>query len=124
MRAIRLPPTWVALALLALTRAVPAAGEEDTTKGSEYLVRAGGCVSSHTVPAEQKFAGGRALKTPFGTFYSPNITPDPDTGIGGWTDTTASARSRRFSVTLKKNRRAVALTLTVGTVVSIDANHN
>jgi hypothetical protein len=40
------------------------------------------------------------------------------------TDTTASARSRRFSVTLKKNRRAVALTLTVGTVVPIDANHN
>jgi hypothetical protein len=33
-------------------------------------------------------------------------------------------RSRRFSVTLKKNRRAVALTLTVGTVVPIDANHN
>jgi hypothetical protein len=31
-------------------------------------------------------AGGRALATPFGTFYSPNITPDPDTGIGRWTD--------------------------------------
>ena len=87
MRAIRLPSTWVALALLALTRAVPAAGEEDTIKRGEYLVRAGGCVSCHTVPAGQKFAGGRALKTPFGTFYSPNITPDPDTGIGGWTDT-------------------------------------
>jgi hypothetical protein len=42
---------------------------------------------------------------------------------GSRTDTTASARSRRFSVTLKKNRRAVALTLTVGTVVPIDANH-
>jgi hypothetical protein len=39
-------------------------------------------------------------------------------------DPTASARSRRFSVTLKKNRRAVALTLTVGTLVPIDANHN
>ena len=32
------------------------------------------------------FAGGRALATPFGTFYSPNITPDADTGIGRWTD--------------------------------------
>ncbi|MBX6323879.1 MAG: cytochrome c, partial [Rhodospirillaceae bacterium] len=31
-------------------------------------------------------AGGRALKTPFGTFYGPNITPDPVHGIGGWTD--------------------------------------
>src|SRR5205807_6667357 len=43
---------------------------------------------------------------------------------GSRTDTTASARSRRFSVTLKKNRSAVTLTLTVGTVVPIDANHN
>jgi hypothetical protein len=43
---------------------------------------------------------------------------------GSRTDTTASARSRRFSVTLKKNRRAVALTLTVGTVVPIDASHS
>ena len=32
------------------------------------------------------FAGGRALVTAFGTFYSPNITPDPETGIGTWTD--------------------------------------
>lgn len=31
-------------------------------------------------------AGGRALESPFGTFYSPNITPDPETGIGGWSD--------------------------------------
>jgi len=31
-------------------------------------------------------AGGRALKTPFGVFMSPNITPDPDHGIGGWSD--------------------------------------
>ena len=31
-------------------------------------------------------AGGRALKTPFGTFYSPNITADPETGIGNWND--------------------------------------
>ena len=31
-------------------------------------------------------AGGRALKTPFGVFYSPNITPDPETGIGGWSE--------------------------------------
>jgi len=32
------------------------------------------------------YAGGRALKTPFGTFYGPNITPDADTGIGRWTE--------------------------------------
>lgn len=54
----------------------------------EYLVAAGGCVGCHT--ADQKgatrFAGGRALKTPFGTFYGPNITPHPDAGIGKWTE--------------------------------------
>jgi hypothetical protein len=43
---------------------------------------------------------------------------------GSRVDTSSSARSWRFSVTLKKNRRAVALTLTVGTVVPIDASHN
>jgi len=43
---------------------------------------------------------------------------------GSRVETTSSARSRRFSVTLKKNRRAVALTLTVPTVVPIDASHN
>src|SRR4029077_9143328 len=44
------------------------------------------CVSCHTHVGGQPLAGGRALATPFGTFYSPNITPDPDTGIGRWTD--------------------------------------
>src|SRR5262249_5054544 len=87
MRAFRLSRLCRALVLLALTPAVPAAGEEDTVDGGEALVRAGGGTSCHTTPGGQNFAGGRALKTPFGTFYSPNITPDADTGIGGWTDT-------------------------------------
>jgi mono/diheme cytochrome c family protein len=86
MRGLRLAPFWAALVLLTLTRAVPAAGEEDAVERGEYLVRAGGCFSCHTAPGGQKLAGGRALPTPFGTFYSPNITPDPDTGIGRWTD--------------------------------------
>jgi mono/diheme cytochrome c family protein len=82
----RLPPFYAALVLLALTRAIPAAGEEDIVERGEYLVRAGGCFSCHTVPGGQQLAGGRALATPFGTFYSPNITPDPETGIGRWAD--------------------------------------
>jgi mono/diheme cytochrome c family protein len=59
---------------------------QDVVQRGEYLVRAGGCVSCHTVPGGMPFAGGRALATPFGTFYSPNITPEVDTGIGRWTD--------------------------------------
>lgn len=53
-----------------------------------YVVRAAGCISCHW---DRKgggiaFAGGRALTTPFGVFYSPNLTPDVETGIGGWSD--------------------------------------
>src|SRR5690348_18430086 len=53
-----------------------------------YLTNAAGCQDCHTDREHggQPYAGGRALATPFGTFYSPNITPDPETGIGRWTD--------------------------------------
>jgi mono/diheme cytochrome c family protein len=53
----------------------------------EYIFNAADCLGCHTVPKTgQRLAGGRALKTPFGTFFTPNITPDRETGIGGWTD--------------------------------------
>ena len=53
-----------------------------------YIFRAAGCYGCHT---DEKgggtpLAGGRALVTPFGTFYSPNITPHPQEGIGAWSD--------------------------------------
>jgi mono/diheme cytochrome c family protein len=48
------------------------------------LAAAGDCNTCHTAPAGGAFAGGRALPTPFGTIYSTNITPDPETGIGRW----------------------------------------
>jgi mono/diheme cytochrome c family protein len=53
----------------------------------EYLARAGDCVACHTAPTGKPFAGGRAMPTPFGNLYVPNITPDDDTGIGNWTRT-------------------------------------
>ena len=65
---------------------IGSAAAQDAVLRGEYLVHAGGCVSCHTVPGGLPFAGGRALSTPFGTFYSPNITPDAETGIGHWTD--------------------------------------
>ncbi len=66
----------------------------DPKKG-EYIFYAGGCASCHAAPASakcddpkskdaSKLAGGRCLKTPFGTFYVPNISPDKEAGIGGW----------------------------------------
>jgi mono/diheme cytochrome c family protein len=50
----------------------------------EYLVRLGGCIHCHTERWDQPFAGGRRLVTPFGDFFTPNITPDRVTGIGSW----------------------------------------
>lgn len=50
----------------------------------EYLARAGDCVACHTAPNGPAFAGGRAMATPFGNLYVPNITPDDETGIGQW----------------------------------------
>ena len=58
----------------------------DAARG-EYLIRLGGCVACHTDTASEGefLAGGQALKTAFGEFVPPNITPHPDAGIGGWT---------------------------------------
>jgi mono/diheme cytochrome c family protein len=70
------------------TAAPPAAkpAPQGDAKRGEYLSKAGGCLGCHT--AEKKdaapYAGGRELKTPFGTFYGPNITPHPQAGIGQW----------------------------------------
>ena len=66
----------------------PAAADETAIDRGEYLLRAAGCISCHTdiKNGGAPLAGGRSFKTPFGTFYSPNITPDRETGIGAWSD--------------------------------------
>jgi mono/diheme cytochrome c family protein len=51
----------------------------------EYLAHVGDCIACHSNPGGKPFAGGFAIPTPFGTLYSPNITPDDATGIGKWT---------------------------------------
>jgi mono/diheme cytochrome c family protein len=50
----------------------------------EYLAHLGDCVACHTKHGGAAFAGGFPIPTPFGTLYSPNITPDKATGIGDW----------------------------------------
>ena len=64
------------------------AADADSAARGAYLAAAAGCEQCHTDAKNggQLYAGGRALATPFGTFYSPNITPDPETGIGRWSD--------------------------------------
>jgi mono/diheme cytochrome c family protein len=62
------------------------AGTADLVRRGEYLARVGDCIACHTSDKRKPFAGGVPIGTPFGTLYTPNITPDPDTGIGRWTD--------------------------------------
>ncbi|HYM31001.1 MAG TPA: hypothetical protein VEU47_06870, partial [Candidatus Cybelea sp.] len=54
----------------------------------QYLTTAANCAGCHTDSEHRgaRFAGGRPIDTPFGAFYSRNITPDPEHGIGAWTD--------------------------------------
>jgi len=58
----------------------------DRIERGRYLAVLGDCAGCHTAPGGAPFAGGLALQTPFGTLVAPNITPDPDTGIGNMTN--------------------------------------
>ena len=57
-------------------------------KNGQYIAKASGCIGCHTETkaGAVAFSGGRALETPFGIFYGPNITPDRDAGLGTWTE--------------------------------------
>ena len=83
---------WVRSALIVAAAFVPmnSAWTEQLSYGQaergRYLVEAGDCQACHTNAGGQPFTGGRAIQTPFGVIYSPNITPDHETGIGGWSD--------------------------------------
>ena len=58
----------------------------ETIERGRYLTVLGDCVACHTTPGGKPFAGGAALETPFGALVGPNITPDPETGIGAWSE--------------------------------------
>jgi mono/diheme cytochrome c family protein len=58
--------------------------DPDSIQRGAQLAALGDCATCHTVPGGETFAGGRPVPTPFGTIYSTNITPDPGTGIGRW----------------------------------------
>jgi len=80
----------VLLGCAALLAAPPAGAQQPDARieRGAYLFKAAGCAVCHT-DAEHNgpvLGGGRALKTDFGTFYTPNISPDPKYGIGGWSD--------------------------------------
>ncbi|MGH6736593.1 MAG: c-type cytochrome [Methyloceanibacter sp.] len=87
----------IAFYFLTIPVTVPASALPNHTPDAEngkYMFTAGGCADCHAAPAgscddldiedEEVLAGGRCLKTPFGTFHVPNISPDKKTGIGTW----------------------------------------
>ena len=79
------------------TGAGAADGDGRLAQGA-YLFAAGGCANCHSVAGKPPLSGGPALKTPFGTFYGPNITPDPEHGLGSWreADFVAAMRAGRM----------------------------
>ena len=62
----------------------PASDPSLVARGS-YLAKAADCMPCHTSARDKPYAGGLKLNTPFGAIYSPNVTPDRETGIGAWT---------------------------------------
>ncbi|WP_343617221.1 cytochrome c [Novosphingobium sp.] len=58
----------------------------DALSRGAYLTAAADCAACHTAKGGVPFAGGRPFKLPFGTIYTPNLTPDRETGIGNWSD--------------------------------------
>jgi mono/diheme cytochrome c family protein len=78
---------WLTAVPVASAVAVPAR-MPDLANGLTTF-NAGGCSSCHAVPGQPdrlRLGGGLAIRSPFGTFYAPNISPDPADGIGRWTE--------------------------------------
>ena len=79
---------WILSAPETLPDSAEFARNGDVEKGRQVFY-AGGCASCHSAPkaegdAKLLLTGGRVFPSPFGTFYAPNISPDPDRGIGNW----------------------------------------
>lgn len=65
---------------------LPPSFDERLVQRGAALAAIGDCYGCHTTRDGAAFAGGVAMHSPFGTIYSSNITPDAQTGIGGWTE--------------------------------------
>lgn len=85
---IALVAFWIVTIPATVSSATLPARTADLANGREMFY-AGGCPACHAVPGRDdrtQLGGGLALASPFGTFYVPNISPDPDDGIGRWSE--------------------------------------
>jgi mono/diheme cytochrome c family protein len=79
--------------------AAVAGSDQASIEHGAYLARAGDCIACHVAKNGKEFVGGLAIKSPLGTIYSTNITPDPDQGIGKYTE-------KQFADALRLGKRA------------------
>jgi mono/diheme cytochrome c family protein len=84
-------------AIAAIEPPAPQSFDPALVKRGRDLAAIGNCNDCHTVRGGNSFAGGLPVPTPFGTIYSSNITPDPETGIGRWPEA-AFRRAMRSGV--------------------------
>ncbi len=84
-------------AIAAIDPPAPQSFDAALVRRGGALAAIGNCSDCHTVRGAKAFAGGLPVPTPFGTIYSSNITPDPETGIGRWPET-AFRRAMRTGV--------------------------
>ncbi|WP_407179098.1 c-type cytochrome [Bradyrhizobium sp. STM 3562] len=73
-------------AIAAIDPAARQSFDPEIVKRGRELAALGNCNDCHTIRGAKDFAGGLAVPTPFGTIFSTNITPDPETGIGRWSE--------------------------------------
>jgi mono/diheme cytochrome c family protein len=84
-------------AIAAIDPPKPQSFDASLVKRGRELAAIGNCGDCHTLRGGKSFAGGLPVPTPFGTIFSSNITPDPETGIGRWSET-AFRRAMRSGV--------------------------
>src|SRR4030081_3558806 len=84
-------------AIAAIDPPAPQSFDAGLIKRGRALAAVGNCSDCHTVRGGKTFAGGLPVPTPFGIIYSSNITPDAETGIGGWPEA-AFRRAMRSGV--------------------------
>jgi mono/diheme cytochrome c family protein len=84
-------------AIAAVDPPSPQSFDVGLVKRGRELAAIGNCNDCHTLRGGKSFAGGLPVPTPFGTVYSSNITPDPETGIGRWPEA-AFRRAMRSGV--------------------------
>lgn len=82
------PLLFLSVALILHAAAINPVWAGGDAKRGEYLAKIANCAGCHTEDREGAvpYAGGRAIKTPFGVFFGPNITPDRTAGIGAWSE--------------------------------------